>query len=154
MSTQDNEEDCYYAIYVNKSEDAKMVLGTFMNYVKGQYKAEIQKKKKNEDCKYKYMDENGEAKIPFEIYLTKYSRDSNKEVDRIPMTLDYDLKLLKKIQKRKRNYVPMKDRIPGKMYDGKKFIPKNKYIQQLLARQGERSQSELEQQQQQQLVNN
>lgn len=136
--------DCLLAF--KNPNDAKLVLTIFMNYVRGHYKAEKikqEKYKKNPEARktnskksvFKYIDKEGNPKLPFTIDLICVNKSYNiislekyaeKYVENI--TFESDVKP----DTKKQYYVPVEDRIPGKYYGGVQYMPKNKYIQSLL----------------------
>lgn len=132
MSDEENEivpqSNEYYAIMVDKEEDAKMLLNLYINYVKAQAKSE---KPKGRD--YKYRDKDGNPKIPFNLFLRKLYKNDHSSWQEEVITVDYNSKRNKE---KKGPYVPMKDRIPGQVYNGKVFQLKNERANLLLRQAG------------------
>lgn len=121
MSSEDIYDE-YYAILVNSEEDAKMLLNLYINYVKSQAKTGGKKNKE-----YKYRDRYGNPKIPIELRLRKLSREYPEHYTEELITMDYNTKKAKGSP-----YVPIKDRIPGQIYKGKKFEIKNDHVNTVL----------------------
>lgn len=119
---------------IDTCDDARTLLGAFISYCKAQYRLE----KSRFDCgarkKVKYCDDNGDPIFPFIVNVKTINEKG--EFDKCKLDYDFNLNKLKSISTKnesdykKTEYIPIKDRIPGEIYNGNVWYPRmrNKII--------------------------